>query len=367
MLENNPDSAPSLLLGQCDPETATAEEEEEVFENPHSDVHSVECETLQTEEKESQLSSQDDDSFSAEIYSFLEENQELRRQVSGDAFFTDGDDEKVRTFTGLPCLPTFMRILSHLEPLWSNRNKSLSQFQKLLLTFFRLKLGLSEHLLAHLFLVSPAAVSRVFRETVSLLYSLLQHAITWPDRGTLSRSTPQQFVESFGNRGTLILDCFELLIEGPHRGQKSVTSKREHSLKYLTVLAPGGEVCFLSQGWGGRVSDRVISRHCGFVQRLEPGDVVVSPGELNNLLCAEVKLSAFTNGTLELGDSVVVESAPLYHLIKTVTGRVYEKYKILSGSLPLSLVKQCEREKVTLLDKILTVCCVFTNLSSNME
>uniref|UniRef100_A0A8C6UWI7 THAP-type domain-containing protein n=1 Tax=Neogobius melanostomus TaxID=47308 RepID=A0A8C6UWI7_9GOBI len=347
MMENDPDWAPSLHLGHSD--LAYSDEDASEHSSPETEELSPAVNgTLQTEEEQPQDSI---DSFRAEISSFWDENRELRQQLD------------MKYFTGLSGVP-----------LLSNEEKPLSPFQMLLLTLMRLRLDLPVHLLAHLFLVSPNTVCSVFSKTVSLLYTLLKCEITWPDRDTLRRSKPHQFVKEFVNRIAVNIDCFEILVEKmanvKTRDRISLTYKHNHSIKYLIGLTPKGHICVLSQGWGGRVNDEQITLHSGFLLKLLPGDTVVADRgfdiqESEDPLCAEVKHPAFTNRTFQLEDRDVGEPAKISQLkshVRRVFGNVCQKYKLLSGTVPIALVLQCEGEELTLLDKIVMVCCVFTNL-----
>ncbi|XP_035992033.1 uncharacterized protein LOC118562916 isoform X2 [Fundulus heteroclitus] len=315
---------------------------------------------------------------SAEINRLLEENRNLRHQLErvkfSDTFFSDDDNDKVRHYTGLPNKQTFMEIVSILVPATSDNKKLLTPFQMLLLTCMRLRLDVSVYLLANMFFVSPSTVYRAFSDTISQLYTFLKNAIIWPDRDTLRKVMPHQFVQSFGNRVAVIIDCFEIFTERPSNvkacAQMFSSYKHNHTMKYLIGITPKGAICFLSKGWGGRTSDKHITLNSGFLDKLLPGDIVLADRGFDiqenvGLLCAEVKLPAFTKGMCQLDAKNVEETRKIAHLrihVERVIGNVNQKYKILTGTMPISLILPCEGEDVTLLDKVVTVCCALTNL-----
>lgn len=84
---------------------------------------------------------------------------------------------------GLPNLGTFMALLHFLVPLVTDQRKILTLFQMPLLTFMCLRLDLPAHL-------NPAQ------------RQCAERSIVWPDRDTLHKTMPHQFVEAFGRTGS---------------------------------------------------------------------------------------------------------------------------------------------------------------------
>ncbi|KAL1247989.1 hypothetical protein QQF64_023365 [Cirrhinus molitorella] len=109
---------------------------------------------------------------------------------------------------------------------------------------------------------------------------------------------PHQFVEAFGSRVAVIVDCFEICIERASNLKARVQTfshyKHQHTLKYLIGITPRGSISFISQGWGGCVSDKHVTENSGLLNKLLPGDLVLADNGFNirdsvELVCAEVK------------------------------------------------------------------------------
>ena len=66
-----------------------------------------------------------------------------------------------------------------------------------------------------------------------------------------------------------------------------------------------GRVSYVSKGWGGRVSDKYITEHCGYLNNLLPCDVVLADrglgmGNSVGLMGATLDIPAFTRGRDQL-------------------------------------------------------------------
>lgn len=87
------------------------------------------------------------------------------------------------------------------------------------------------------------------------------------------------------------------------------------------------------------------------------------------LMCAEVKIPAFTRGHCQLEARDVESTRKIAHLrihVERVIGTVRNKYTLLSSKVPISIVLPCDGEDTTFLDKIVAVCCSLTNMSQSV-
>jgi hypothetical protein len=130
-------------------------------------------------------------------------------------------------------------------------------------------------------------------------------------------------VETFGKRVAVIVDCFEIFMERPSnlkaRAQTFSNYKHRHTQKYMIGITPQGAICFISKGWGGRASDKHITENCGFLDKLLPGDMVLADrgfdiSESVGMMCAEVKIPAFTRGRAQMDAKDIESTRKLAHL-----------------------------------------------------
>ncbi|KAA0713910.1 hypothetical protein E1301_Tti009989 [Triplophysa tibetana] len=394
MMETDPDWAPSLHLGhteikQTNPaRAARRNKREQLKENkPHPaddqmmTQQAEESDQLHTEEGTHNITQEDAGTQTecplcmhkcVEINSLLDEKRQSGCDLCqmSEVFF-GGDDDQVQYYTGLPNLGTFTALLHFLVPLMPDKMKLLIPFQMLLLTFMRLRLDLRGQHLAHHFHVSPTTANSIFEETVVFLYTNLKHSIVWPDRDTLCKIMPSQFVESFGRRVAVIIDCFKILTGKPSNlnsnGKMFSRYTLNQTIKYLIGITLKGSVCFISKGWSGYRNDKHITQNSGLLENLLPGDIVLDSRGFDKKnvgkLCTGVRLPALTNDSCQpTFKDIELTSKMANHIpVEGAIKNVCQQYKILTGTIPIDMALACKGLNVTFLDKIVTVCCALTN------
>lgn len=200
--------------------------------------------------------------------------------------------------------------------------------------------------------------------------------IAWPDDEQLRNNMPQCFRKHYMNV-VCIIDCFEIFIERPTsfvvRGATYSNYKKHNTVKVFVAVTPTGSISFISKGWGGRVSDRMITSKCGFLDKIKYGDGVMADRGLNigdelAVLGAKLYLPAFTRGKGQLESKEVEETRQLAKRRLHVERVIGQLRKILSHALPISLIKN-KRDKdsdLCTIDKILIVTAALTNLSPSI-
>ena len=108
----------------------------------------------------------------------------------------------------------------------------------------------------------------------------LPFLILWPDRKSIQKTMPFCFQRNYGLRVASIIDCFELFIEKPSDLlAKSCTwsqYKFHGTAKYLISITAQGIISFISNGWGGRASDKYIVENSGYLKNLHPGEIILA-------------------------------------------------------------------------------------------
>jgi transcriptional regulator with XRE-family HTH domain len=305
----------------------------------------------------------------------------LKVSVTGHSKEDFANNEvKTRFYTGLPNFLVLLQIFNLCEPWISHTERSaLNKFEQLILTLMRLKLNLSLQDLAYRFGISCATASRIFNKVISVLHRRLQFLIEWPTREVLRATMPMDFRKSFGNSVAVIIDCFEVFIERPSnllaRAQTWSTYKHHNTVKFLIGISPQGCITFISNAWGGRVSDKHLTEQSGILEHLVPGDVVLADRGFNiedsvGVYRASLKIPAFTKGKSQLSPFEVEETRKMAHVrihVERVIGLVRRKYQILqSRALSIEYLHTSPGEQQSLIDKIGVICCALTNLSETV-
>ena len=194
------------------------------------------------------------------------------------------DNSAILFYTGFPSYEALISFFKYIEPklekmqYWKgerlvkgsqpyqedeNRKKpgpsrKLSFLDEFLLVLMRLKAGLFVQDLADRFGVSISLVSRICITWINLLYYELKDIFPFPTQELVRKNMPEEFAEFATTR--IILDCTELFIQRPSAmlAQSETWSDYKHhnTWKLLVGVTPNGQVSFLSDLWGGRVSDK---------------------------------------------------------------------------------------------------------------
>ena len=285
-----------------------------------------------------------------------------------------GNDEKVRFFTGLTNWEILLKLFEFVRP-YLVGHQSLTPFQQLMITLMRLRLASSGVELGYHFSIHPSTVSRIFSHVIEMLYVRLKFLIVWPEREVLRKTLPMDFRKNCPSC-VAIIDCFEIFIDRPSdllaRAQTYSSYKHHNTVKFLIAITPQGSVSYISDGWGGRVSDKHITDNSTLLHNLLPGDTILADRGFDikdslGLYSATLKIPAFTKGKKQLEGIDVEQTRTLANVrihVERVIGKIKNIYKILGTTQPIDYL--IAKNHVTPLDMIVTVCCALTNLCNSV-
>ena len=140
-------------------------------------------------------------------------------------------------------------------------------------------------------------------------------------------------------------------------------------MKFLIEIVLQCAISYISKGWGGRVSDKYLTEHCGLLDTLLPGDVILADRGCNirdaaEMCCAEVKMPPFTKGKKQLSNLEVDCSREIARVrihVEGVIGLLRQKYTILQDALPITLIMSNTEDALSLTNRIVTMCSALSN------
>jgi len=148
---------------------------------------------------------------------------------------------------------------------------------ELFLTLMKLRKNFDYHDLSVRFGISLSSVSNIFITWINLLYCVFKEINIWPMRSSVVNY--EKFKGNSETPSTVIIDCTEFGIEKPSNpiAQQVTWSsyKNRNTVKVLVGINESGAVIFISEAYGGSVSDRELFEKCGIIDRLRSGDVIL--------------------------------------------------------------------------------------------
>ena len=169
----------------------------------------------------------------------------LQKQLFTVDRFKD-DDSSVRFYTGFPNWHTMSVVYNYLNPgvegenitYWlsqSNltvpadfyedeekeepsrkrgRSRSLRPIDEFFVVLCRLRQGLPEEHLAHLFQVSVSTISRLFITWINFMFLRLGQINIWPSREAIDKAMPEDFKKNYSST-RVVIDCTEVRCQMP--------------------------------------------------------------------------------------------------------------------------------------------------------
>lgn len=158
---------------------------------------------------------------------------------------------------------------------------------QLLITLMKLRLNYRDMDLAVRFGTSRATVSNIINTYVSVLHEIFFDGILkevgMPSQLKCKGSLPKSFEEFASAR--IAMDATEVIQDVPSdmncRSLSYSSYKSRHTVKAVTCVAPNGALVFSSELYPGSTSDSAIVDHCGVLNQLHAGDLILADKGFN--------------------------------------------------------------------------------------
>ena len=242
--------------------------------------------------------------------------------------------------------------------------RTLSIENEFLMVLCRLKTGLLEEDLATRFCVAQSIVSQIVNTWIKFMYFRFKELDIFPSKDTVDVHRPECFNKQYKST-TIIIDATEIYIEKPSNpaAQQITFSsyKNTNTLKALVGIIPKGVISFVSELYGGSISDKDLTQKSGLIDKLQRGDAVMADrgfnigGDLAHK-GVPVNLPPFMDPSGQFDEADMLKTRRIASLrihVERAIERI-KNYHILDF-IPISMCKN------GIIDMIFFVCCMLTN------
>lgn len=127
--------------------------------------------------------------------------------------------------------------------------------------------------------IHPSNVSRTIQSGLLFFMKGLGYQLS----GRSTRNSIKQYLSILNVLESLLLllivlrcSWSDLASSLKPRAQTWSNYKQHNTCKFLIGITPQGSISFVSQGWGGRVSNVHLTENCGILENLLHGDLVIA-------------------------------------------------------------------------------------------
>lgn len=304
----------------------------------------------------------------------LEQQLQQKKSIAG---FILENEKKAKYYTGLTkearqSLWDFLGEAKYHLKIFDTKKKISGKLKKatvedqFLLTLFKLRCNYTYQDLSFRHGINPRFLSKIIKTWMQFIY--LKHKAmedrmftTYQD---LPKPPPKAFNNSLLKESRVSVDCSELFIESTTdfeaQGNRFSSYKHHATAKVLIGVAPSGGFMYASHCYEGAVSDRAITDHSGFLDHINPNDLILADRGFNieDLLAqkgARLNIPPFLKGrpnfTLsETRKTKLIARARIH--IERFNQR-FKRWRFLKGIIP-----QCH---FCILSQAVYICCCLSN------
>ena len=147
------------------------------------------------------------------------------------------------------------------------------------MTLLKLRHDFPESDLAARFGISQPTVSRIFSAWIRCMYHAFRQVDIWTSQSLVDTFMPDSFRQKYPST-RVIIDATEFHIEKPANPDVQASTwlnyKNTNTLKLLVVVMRNGVISFLSNLWGGRISDKELTKRSKLLEKLERGGSILA-------------------------------------------------------------------------------------------
>lgn len=200
---------------------------------------------------------------------------------------------------------------------------------------------------------------------ICILSDILSHAIYWPEKQEVLNKITAHFKTYTDTR--VVLDCTEISAQRPKDLNSRILTyshyKRTYTAKILVGETPGGMISFVSNGYGGKASDSLITDECGILALCEPytDAIMADKGFLIDKKCEDARVTLYRPPFLGKRRQLTERAALQNQSI--AAARVHVESAIQRMKVFKTLREPFDVEMLPYFDKVITIVAGIVNLS----
>lgn len=292
-------------------------------------------------------------------------NKKCQSGFHGYESLETSDDQALLDLCGVSRESFQLLLKVYLSKSENINTKKITPSDKLLIFAMKMKLNLTYSALSALFRIHRTTVSNIFVSVLLDLNSGCQEFVRWPSREVIEYTLPPEFKKDYF-KCRVIIDCTEFRTEQPagigNRVHFYSHYKKGFRIKILVGCTPGGLISFVSQCFGGKTTDAQITIQSGFIQKLEPGDLVLADKgfpEIKSLIDGTGKGSFLGMPPFLEKDHFTAEEVERTRSIAAV--RIHIE-RIMQRLRIYKILDYFTHDSLPYCDEIVFMCCVLVNL-----
>ena len=298
------------------------------------------------------------------------------RETRKPTSFVSVSNDRSRFYTGLTCqqrkcLWEFLGPDKYDLKIWGFKELSSANFyvpleDQFTLTLIKLRRNTDFTELSDLFGYNRGHIASAFTTWLQFMYLKFTEIKTqmFIERDQIPKPLPKCFQNSLLKNTRIVVDCTEFKLESSEnfkqQGNQWSNYKSHSTAKVLIGTGPNGFCSFISHCYEGSISDREIVLKSGFLEYLNPNDLVLADRGfiIEDLLAergAKLNIPPFLRkrSSFSLGENMNSKMIARARIHVERFNQRLKRFKYLQGVIPQS--------KIEFLSQAVYVCCCLTN------